>query len=432
MRVELRIGGAVFVGDDVANIKLTESINDDAKLRADIRTQGAVDFAAPVELDEVGPVPKPLYRGWVTSAEPFAGGVHIEARVAPWLDEGAIPGWVVRASSEETVYSIGRFVGMEADKLDIHGLDLVAEGFLIVAPVRDVRVEIEFSIADVNLTPNRELLTPLLDFVDDVAMREEFLGSSAWAISKIADTKSLYEAEASGISAIDGALDRLALDAHFAAVQLPDGRRRRYLRRDRLGDPSRTDLILVRGQSGRAWLRNLGTPVNELGLQTPERQRLDLTMPGQAVRYDLALAAWRRSLRARDRIAASVALWEALEFYSAGTAVGGELDDETRDKLIAAVPSLALSDAQAGRVVEVFKQFLNMPSAMDRLRAALDRDRIPYSDGDIRALRAIRRPRTQAQHGDPPVAPSEEDLEHARGVVSRVLAYAGSTARSTR
>jgi len=155
-------------------------------------------------------------------------------------------------------------------------------------------------------------------------------------------------------------------------------------------------------------------------------------MAGNAVRYDLALAAWRRSLRARDRIAASVALWEALEFYSAGTTVGGEFDAETRERLIEAVPSLDLSDAQSNRVIEVFKQFLNMPSAMDRLRAALDRDRIPYSDRDIGALRAIRRPRTQAQHGDPPSAPSEEELEHARGVVTRVLAYWGSIARSVR
>ena len=49
-----------------------------------------------------------------------------------------------------------------------------------------------------------------------------------------------------------------------------------------------------------------------------------------------------------------------------------------QNKLIAAVPSLGLGDAQADRVVEVFRQFLIMPSRHGPAAAGLERDRISY------------------------------------------------------
>jgi hypothetical protein len=43
----------------------------------------------------------------------------------------------------------------------------------------------------------------------------------------------------------------------------------------------------------------------------------------------------------------------------------------------------AITDSQKGRVKEVLHQFLNQPTAMARLRAALVADGIPFTDGEL-------------------------------------------------
>jgi hypothetical protein len=116
-----------------------------------------------------------------------------------------------------------------------------------------------------------------------------------------------------------------------------------------------------------------------------------------------------------------------LEFYAAETRVGGSFSPEQLGAIDAATNCVdAIDDSQKVRVREVLHQFLNQPTAMTRLRAALVADEIPLTDGEIAAIREVREARNDFQHGDPWTDPTEESLELAKAFVNRVLAYKGT------
>jgi len=258
--------------------------------------------------------------------------------------------------------------------------------------------------------------------------RAPFLAPGVWAISQRLYASSLFDAEQEGIAGIDGALDRLALDANFSSIPLPDGRRRPFDRRYRLGNPRRADQVLVRAQSGRAWLRTVTAPTYDVPPARESADSLRLPLPAVTPAYDLALVAWRRAIEAENRGAAAVALWEALEFYTAGAKLPATFDRRLMGKVVAAASSVpGLMDAQADRFGKVLRQFLNMPDAMVRLEHCLKRDEIPFTDAGLAAIRRVREPRSAAQHGRPWTDPTEEDLELSLGFLNRVLGYWGDS-----
>jgi hypothetical protein len=422
---ELRIGGTVIPQHDLRDLKLTQQVNNDATLTVTIPLAVDADMRGEVVFGVVGGGKDGLhFEGWVTKAEPNDVGIAIEARSAPWLDEGTFKGWYVKASPFERAYSMARMVGLRPEQIHIQGLELPRDGFLVVAPLVDVVLIESVHVGSVILTAESPLIEQLLDFVDDPEYRAEFLEPGVWAMSSRMYGRTLFESERFGLSEIDGALDRLVLDAHYSSTTLPGGDRRPFDRLRRFGDPRRTDQVVVRAQSGRAWQR---TPGLAYAIQ-PARATgvLELPFPGDQPEYDLALSAWRRAVMAVDRRAAAVALWEAIEFYAAGA----QLEHAFTEQQLAAVQTAAisvadLSDDQRQRVGMVLRQFLNQPPATDRLIACLIRDRIPHTDLELAAVRRLRGPRSRAQHGKQSPEPTEEDLELAVGVVNRILAYWG-------
>ncbi len=259
--------------------------------------------------------------------------------------------------------------------------------------------------------------------------KAEFLEPGVWAISQRLYGWTLFDAEQRGISDIDAALDQLALDAHFSSTSLPGGGRRPFDRRDRFGDPRRTDQVVVRAKSGRAWLRTVSALAYDIqAARTTDR--LALPISGDQPEYDLALAAWRRAAGAVDRRTAAVALWEAIEFYAAGAQLDQAFADDQVATIVSAASIEGLSSEQQHRVDEVLRQFLNQPPATTRLRACLDRDAIPYTEIEFGALKRLRGPRSHAQHGKRSPEPAEADVELCVGVVNRILAYWGAAIAS--
>jgi hypothetical protein len=126
-----------------------------------------------------------------------------------------------------------------------------------------------------------------------------------------------------------------------------------------------------------------------------------------------------------DPLASVTALWEAIEFYTARSRVTRlfptKLLASIEKRVFDSLPPDVTSDQRA-RVTQVLGE-LNSPPLLTRLRAALDRDGVPMSDGDIALLQRLRRLRNDAVHGRSSVLPTREELDHAISIVSRMLLF---------
>jgi hypothetical protein len=107
-------------------------------------------------------------------------------------------------------------------------------------------------------------------------------------------------------------------------------------------------------------------------------------------------------------------------------------DDQLRDLVIqAASRADGLTEEQRQRVGETLTQFLNQPPVFPRLEAALRELGLTLGPSEFDALRRVRKPRTQAQHGQPWDDVSQEDREIALACTARVVAHWGNQLRST-
>ncbi len=157
---------------------------------------------------------------------------------------------------------------------------------------------------------------------------------------------------------------------------------------------------------------------------------LDTPSVGRSVRFDEALRAWRRAVRATDAIETVVAVWEAVEFYVSGTTVPGMFSDVELKAAVAALTGLGLSDSQRDRLRDVIGSANSAPLFV-RLRAALDGDDVPYSEEELSTLKRLRAFRNDIVHGRAKSDPARNDLEMAKAFVNRMLAFGGAAALRT-
>jgi hypothetical protein len=132
--------------------------------------------------------------------------------------------------------------------------------------------------------------------------------------------------------------------------------------------------------------------------------------------------AWGRAVRERDRLAAVGALFEAVEFYAAGTQVRHLLSKDDTRLVNEALDSLGLAPEKRERLADVIGR-ANEPPLRVRLVAALDADRVPYSQEEIDRLWHLRDHRNDALHGRRLGAPDVDDLELGKGLVNRMFAF---------
>jgi len=193
-------------------------------------------------------------------------------------------------------------------------------------------------------------------------------------------------------------------------------------------DPTVEPLALVlASRTGRRWLRTqsdvpYAPPISN------RRVRLRTPSPGSDPRFDEGLRAWRRAVRATDPIDAVGALWEAIEFYAAKAPKPPAIfSKQDRGRIRDALINLGLTGPQVERI-PVMLEAANQPPLLLRLRQALQRDGVPFSDEEIEVLSRLREHRNDFVHGRTREDPAPNDLDLAKALVNRMLAFRAGSA----
>jgi hypothetical protein len=134
-----------------------------------------------------------------------------------------------------------------------------------------------------------------------------------------------------------------------------------------------------------------------------------------------AFLAWRRAAEENDPLAAVVALWECLEFYVSGVSID-QLFTKPERRAVRKRATEGLEGVQLQRTREVVGR-LNEAPLLVRLRAALEQDGVPCTEGELTLLRELRQLRNDFVHGESRNLPSEADLRYAKAIVNRMLVH---------
>jgi len=186
--------------------------------------------------------------------------------------------------------------------------------------------------------------------------------------------------------------------------------------------PRAASVVLVRGvESGRIWLRwsdGTGDPLE----RTLEPDSSFGALPAEvspALRQ--ALLALARATNESVMESRLQSLWEAIEFYVAGTKGPKLFSQDEIDKLIDSMPSDLTAD-QAHKL-ETTIRGLNMPALGVRLRWRLDQDGVQLSDDEHALLfKKLREARNDLTHGRPiRKLPTREEMHRGVSIVARML-----------
>jgi hypothetical protein len=411
-------------GFDLPTVEITSTINTDSKARAAFEPNalrsGPVEFRGEMQFHTGHAV---LYSGWVTAARPVDESIWIESRNGVQLDEKRLGAFAHAGMTDtELVWSMGRLAGFPDDHLHIGGLRRVPDQFDVVMPVRGVTLEEDLDLGPVTVTADGGQTAGLLGFIKDGEdLKRTFMASGAWAIAQV-EADMILEAEWRGTTVIEGVMDRVALEAQYSLAFAPDGTLPLFDRAALFADPTVEPLALVVGsRTRRRWLRTqrdapYAPPIAD------RRVRLAAPPGGSDRRFDEALRAWRRAVRAADPIAAVGALWEAIEFYAAGTPMPGLFPKPAKQRLRQTIEALELTEPQRARIPAMLEAANQAPLLL-RLREALRRNRVPFSDEEIEVLRRLRDHRNAFVHGKTREDPDSNDLDLAKAIVNRMLAF---------
>lgn len=419
-------------------VEVVEALNTDARARVILdATQlagGPVEYRGESGIEEIQPPAgelRPLFGGWVSRVELSGPTATVDMRSGPQLDEARLDRFSHAAgiTDTEVVWSVAQFAGYRPDQLRIAGLRPIREDFDVFMPVRGLAIETELAVGTIRLTSDRAAVEAAIEPLPDEKGKAIFLEGDVWAVARTSATM-LLEAERTGVASIEGELDRLALEAQYSLGAAPDGSVQPFDRASLFADPAVDPFVLVRGTATpRAWLHSLRMLPFRPSVGA-RRVALDTPSVGRSVRFDEALRAWRRAVRATDAIETVVAVWEAVEFYVSGTTVPVMFSDAELKAAVAALAGLGLSDSQRDRLRDVIGSANSAPLFV-RLRAALDGDDVPYSEEELSTLKRLRAFRNDIVHGRAKSDPARNDLEMAKAFVNRMLAFRGAAALRT-
>jgi hypothetical protein len=248
-----------------------------------------------------------------------------------------------------------------------------------------------------------------------------FVEPGFWAITVVHATR-MYEAEQQGILTVDRVLGRLALAARYSLSETPRGVLRPF-RRQRWQEQVR--LRQIAGVAGvdrpGKWLRGYAHDYVITPMDAGILEGLEADVGAADDRVDEAISGWRRANTQADPAVAVVALSEAIEFYSAGVQVEHLFSDEERD-VIRDAASTGLSGTQLERVQQLAGNLNDAPLSA-RLRAALDADRVHYSEAEFGLLAKFRGLRRAILHGEARKVPTDDELREALALVNRMIMF---------
>ncbi|MEX2375855.1 MAG: hypothetical protein WD942_09785 [Dehalococcoidia bacterium] len=419
--------GSVDATPGLLRANLTNSLSQmpDAQIVLDLeRTPTPIDYFSTLVVSETAHGQElPRFTGSIVSATPTGGEVVIKAVGAVSLAESLIPGMVVRGvPAFELVYVLARGGGFRDDQLRIEGLEtLPRETFEVLAPVDGISLREAVAFGGVRFVPPSLAWRAITGLQVDEELRKAY-EASAYAFTLVTANRCL-EAENVGLASIDDALAWLTARLRHGSAVLPDGRPLAFQRSEALAMPRRRDLTVVRGLSTeRHWMRRPQAVQASRAVDVvPDQLRLDPHQPALTLQERLGLRALYRATQERDALAQVQALFEAIEFYTAGVTIDALFTKSERRQLLRTLPK-TLSAKQRERVEHVLGVVNNAPLGV-RLMSALDQDEVPLAPGEIDLLWRLRKVRNDVVHGRTNQLPSAEDVEYAMSIVARMFLY---------
>jgi hypothetical protein len=422
--------GELEITEGVVSAKVTSRINEPTSAEIVISKAALIaskpDYQAGVQIFvDTDEDQHHLFAGFTVAAEPQQAGTLITTTTdSQKLRETKTGGLSFnRVDGREVIWAILRSSGMEEDKIQIEEYEPgPLEVFEVASALDGITVERPTAIGDVRLLPEGRV-SCMADGLGPEELEDRYTGGSAWAFT-LKTARTLYDAETEGLREIDAALAWLTTRAHYSSVRLPKGEVRRFRRDWTMARTSRRDVVVARGVStGRRWLRSpLGIAYRpELIIHEIEDLESLPLPPDISPQMREAFLAWRRAAEESDPLAAVVALWECAEFYVSGVSVD-QLFTKPERRAVQNRATEGLEGVQLQRAREVVGR-LNEAPLLVRLRAALDQDGVPCTEGELTLLRDLRQLRNDFVHGESRNLPSEADLRYAKAIVNRMLVY---------
>ncbi len=428
--IVLRIGGADLSDAISGRVKIWSEggmPGASVTLQSKVMNLALVDFLAEVQImATMGGREQALFTGLVDRVSHNAETSELEfVSVGAPLTEMGMGGLGVGPGVDalELIWAIFRSSGMREDRIELESFNPgPLEEFDVVVPLDGIDLKHEMMIGEVFVSVDRSFKT-LPKRLGPRELRKRFRSARVWAVARVKE-KTLWEAEVEGSARVAAALSWMMASAHYSFNKDPYGGLAGF---DRTWYRSRIharDAIFVRGlTTGRTWLR---APTGVLYLPVAGSEAVGRFSPVESLssltpQFREALAAWRRAAVESDPIAAVSSLWEAVEFYVSGIKVP-KVFDEKQLKQIRARAVQGLREDQASRVKRRIDE-VNTPPLLERLRAALERDGVPFDDEDFAVLTRVRCSRNEFQHGRSREVPAEDDLRRALAFLNRAIVH---------
>lgn len=362
----------------------------------------------------------PIFTGSVTDAMPTSDGVNVHALGAQQLRENVVSTMVVHhVPPPEMIYVLARGSGIRQERLQISGLEhLPTEMFVVTVPLDGVTTDHLGSFADVEFLPED---SGALGGLGVGEVLQTAFTAPAYARASV-EAAMMLDAEERGLAKIDLALAWLTVQLRCGAAVLWSGRPVPFDRQESLAQPSRRDLVSVRGAvTGRHWLRRPEMANQERSVRLSDSARLlGGSLPSLTLQERRAILALGRAAREPDLLAQVHSLWEAIEFYCSGISLSPLFSPNQLAGIIASLPEMP--SQQRERAIEMIGQLNSAPLRV-RLNQAIKIDGVQVTDGEINILWKLRKLRNDVVHGRRSELPIREDVQYATSVVARILMY---------
>jgi hypothetical protein len=420
--------GATEAGELVKNLTTKSSIREIASAELELDLDPA--FVEPLELfSEVvitvareGGTEEPLFTGHVIESS------HTGQRISLKLSSGAVlternvsPMWSERVGAAEIIYSTLRDAGFPDDRLRIQGIDELEEEIVeVCVPILGIDLDSRVRVGRVTFLPGSSGLASIAGCDVPTPLAELMAATSEHALF-ITRAAHLRDAEKQAIDEIDVVLAWLRVHGHYGLIHRPSGHPQDFTRERAMSHPRRGEVVAVRGlTSRRRWVRvpEDRTPPPNLRLDDeplPPALPVSLTLAERQ-----ALIACQRAAAEGDTIAASTALSDTLEFYTAGVAAPPLFEQAELEGIKRSLPHLA---PHKKKVVTDAIGRLNSSPLKRRLIEASARDRAPLSREEVNLLWKIRGARNAAVHGKGGEPPAPQDITYATSIIARLLAF---------
>jgi hypothetical protein len=393
-------------------------------LDLDLLPPDPIDYLAPLAVvAQHESFTRPLFVGVVTEAIPKADEIEISAYGASELAETTTPAFASsRVPVFEILHFLARTAGMREEQLKIDGFDtLPTELFEVVTPLEGVAVGERLRVGPISIVPQGSVLVG--SSAPETYPSIESLHASVCAVA-VVRAQRMLDAEEMGLRDIETTLSWLIVRARNGTALLPDGSLQAFSRREALCLPRRSGDVFVRGLSTqRSWIHgsDRGDAGGKLTLDKTHRfLDIDPAVERFSEKTRQAILALGRATREAEPLARMGALWDAIEFYVGNHEPAKLFASADKKKIKKALPP-DLSEGQRARITKLIDEQLNSAPLRARLYEVLERESVSYSDAEVDTLFVLRKLRNDAVHGEGRSIPTEEQLQQATALVSRML-----------